>query len=134
MTSYVLHDGFGTTKPRNNRTFTTAELADALGVVTSSIIKMIHTKKLSYNIVVSDHGKRMVVPYETYAELKQYYDKKFEKMAEKRKVVINTKPAVKQNITLEEMHKLHPLVTDDRFFKESYFPEIIPDCFEDMEA
>ena len=31
--------------------------------------------------------------------------------------------------TVEELRAEHPLVTDDRFFKTSYFPDTIPICF-----
>lgn len=41
-----------------------------------------------------------------------------------RKVI---KPKAPENI--EEMRINHPLIKDDRFFKLSYFPEIIPACF-----
>ena len=32
---------------------------------------------------------------------------------------------------LEEMRKLHPLVKDFNYFRTSYFPDVIPDCFKD---
>ncbi len=34
-------------------------------------------------------------------------------------------------VSLEEMKKLHPLVTDDRFFKTSFFPDVVPECFKE---
>lgn len=37
----------------------------------------------------------------------------------------------KPKLTLEEMKKLHPLVRDEKFFKTSYFPEVMPDCFKE---
>lgn len=36
----------------------------------------------------------------------------------------------KNNENLEELRKLHPLVTDDRFFKLSYFPDVELDAIE----
>lgn len=33
--------------------------------------------------------------------------------------------------TIEELRAEHPLVKDDRFFKLSYFPNVVPKCFDD---
>lgn len=33
--------------------------------------------------------------------------------------------------TIEQLRSEHPLVTDDRFFKLSYFPDTVPKCFVD---
>ncbi len=127
MTAYVLDGGLGTTKSRNNRTFTIADLEHALGVTSSSILHEIHKNNLPFTVEKRGHGKKFIVPYETYMEIKKHYDKMLEKKAGKKKI------EVQKSLTVEEMRKLHPLVVDDRFFKESYFPETVPCCFEDME-
>lgn len=31
----------------------------------------------------------------------------------------------------EELKALHPLVTDERFLKDGFFPNVIPNCFEE---
>lgn len=36
------------------------------------------------------------------------------------------------SLNLEELKKQHPLVKDDRFFKLTYFPDVIPSCFEGL--
>ena len=41
------------------------------------------------------------------------------------------KKLLKKKKTIEELRKEHPLVTDDRFFKLSYFPDPIPVGFYD---
>lgn len=35
--------------------------------------------------------------------------------------------------TIEELRAEHPLVTDDRFFKLSFFPDVVPNCFKECE-
>ena len=35
--------------------------------------------------------------------------------------------------TIEQLRAEHPLVKDDRFFKLSYFPDVIPNCFKECE-
>lgn len=35
--------------------------------------------------------------------------------------------------TIEQLRAEHPLVKDDRFFKLSYFPDIVPNCFKECE-
>jgi hypothetical protein len=39
----------------------------------------------------------------------------------------------KPKLTLEEMKALHPLVKDERYFKTSYFPDTVPECFKENE-
>lgn len=41
------------------------------------------------------------------------------------------KPKAPENI--EEMRAAHPLVKDDRFFKLSYFPDVVPNCFKESD-
>lgn len=36
---------------------------------------------------------------------------------------------VQEPKTIEELRTEHPLVKDDRFFKLSFFPDIVPKCF-----
>lgn len=33
--------------------------------------------------------------------------------------------------TIEQLRAEHPLVKDDRFFKLSFFPDVVPKCFSD---
>lgn len=35
--------------------------------------------------------------------------------------------------TIEELRAEHPLVKDDRFFKLSFFPDVVPNCFKECE-
>lgn len=39
----------------------------------------------------------------------------------------------KETQDIEELKKLHPLVTDVRLFKTSYFPDVIPNCYKEVE-
>ena len=39
------------------------------------------------------------------------------------------KKILERKLYLEQMHKEHPLVTNDKFFNLSYFPDIIPNCY-----
>ena len=41
------------------------------------------------------------------------------------------KESENEQCELEEMKRLHPLVTDERFFRTSYFPDITPNCFKE---
>lgn len=39
-----------------------------------------------------------------------------------------------KNKSIEQLRKEHPLVKDARFFSLSYFPAIIPNCFEEIDS
>lgn len=40
-------------------------------------------------------------------------------------------PVVAAVRSIEELKELHPLVTDERFLKDGFFPNVIPNCFEE---
>ena len=46
-------------------------------------------------------------------------------------IVAKNQPKVEK--TIEQLRAEHPLVKDDRFFKLSFFPDVVPNCFKECE-
>lgn len=61
----------------------------------------------------------------------EYFKNEKEKARIKKEEEIKAKREAFQ-LQLIELKKEHPLVTDDRCFKLSWFPDIVPDCFKEV--
>jgi len=113
--------------PETERVFTAKQLAEIFKTAPTYIITLAH------NIGV-DTKKRMNIPeatqkvtyfdFQDYLVFKKYYAGRPHK---------NTNVFHEDYTNIELMRKNHPLVTDDRFFNLYYFPDVIPDCFEEVD-
>jgi hypothetical protein len=109
--------------PVEDRVFSTQEIADALGTTRPTIYRIAAAKNLHCSLV---HGKVKVWSYDDFKVFKLCVSQ-----IQKHKPV---EPVKKPELTLEEMQKLHPLVTNPRWFKLSAFPDVTPQGYEDMES
>lgn len=104
------------------RTFSTKELAEVAGISEESMRNLEDKLGLTKIVVKSNYFEW---DYSSYIKVKAYAENRKKAKAEKKKVV--------SSVTLEEMRKLHPLVKDDRYFRLSYFPDAVPECYKDMQ-
>ena len=112
-----------TQKPENGREFTFEEMANALDITKSKLYGLIDKLDLDSRYEKNAHGRKtLVFTYEAFRQCAEELERK--EAAEKEKKV---KPSY------EASQAEHPLVTDPRFLKLSYFPNIIPACFEEAE-
>lgn len=103
-----------TSRPETERTFTTAEAAEALNCSKATIAQLV--RRFALPFVRSKTGKGAARLFE-YATVK--------KMAE-----ILKSPRVKKTTPDTDADAAaHPLVTNPDFLKLSYFPDVIPACF-----
>lgn len=110
------------------RMYTTTEIVKLLGKKhNSEVRKMCIRNHIAWEMSKDEYTA--IYPYESVIKLIDLTRKNKEKAAarEERKVIVQ-QDAKK---TLEELRAEHPLVIDDRFFKTSYFPEVIPECFKE---
>ena len=115
-----------TQKPEEQRTFTVTDIQRITGS-SPSVIRSIAERagiegfvnKDRHNVVVYDFKsmKQIVAIYRNYMRIDDV-------------VKINKRRASEPK-TIEQLRKEHPLVKDDKFFKLTYFPDIVPKCFAD---
>lgn len=116
-------------KPDKNRTFTTKEIAQAFGTSIQTVRNFAHYRGLQPVVVKKqDSGKVSVWNYDFYKMFSAFWKSRLLRIHAKE---IKEKEQVTNN--LEELKKQHPLVVDFRCFKLSWWPEVIPECFLDID-
>ena len=106
--------------PDKDRVFTTVEIAEALKTTRPTIYRISSLLNIKCTL-----GERRV-KFWTYADYKKM--KEYISGIHKHK----PEPVKKPELTLEEMQKLHPLVTNPKWFRLSAFPDIVPKGYEDL--
>lgn len=110
--------------PDECRQFTTQDIAMSLGLLPTSVSSIAVKLGIKPERRYEGRAFKHFYSWEQFRQLQLYEAEIERKRAKLNKVNV-------QVYTLEELKKLHPLVTDDRFFQLSYFPETKPKCFED---
>jgi hypothetical protein len=105
-----------TQKTKTDRLFKTKEVADICGIT----VGMVHyaVEKLGIIYTTNKWG------YAQFSFIQMRLIKEYYKKSDTSNLKLKAEP-----MTLEQLKELHPLVKDERFFKLSYFPEIVPNCF-----
>ena len=119
-------------RPEEERLFTTREVADLCGYKPASMIQIYKKLNIVPGTKVIKGTKTLVFTWQQTQILIRYSKESIAKKLEMKKKAGAVKLA--GNITIEELKLLHPLVTDERFFKTEFFPEVVPDCFAEIDA
>ena len=114
-----------TSKPDVQKVYTTKEVADLLDISDGMVRGIVTYHNLDQTLVKTSHGRIAVYTYDTVRQIKEIHEARAKqmKMAEQQKLL--------KSMEADEQAELHPLVTDKRFLKLSYFPEVVPNCFEE---
>ena len=108
-----------TQRPENERLFLASDMAAALGITAPCFYSLMKSLDLERRIQRDKRGRN--VSYFTHDALKRCEEELKRRESEK------TATPKKQETTADAAE--HPLVTDPRFLKLSYFPDITPACF-----
>lgn len=114
-----------TSKPDIQKVYTTREVADLLNISDGMVRGIVNYHGLDQQIVITKNSRAAVYTYDTVRQIKEIHEAREKKMkvAEQQKLI--------KNMETDEEAALHPLVKDKRFLKLSYFPETVPNCFEE---
>ena len=115
--------------PKDNRTFTTSEIALASGYSKEGVRGLLNKFRIKCKIRPTQTSREAVWDYTAYKAVMDWKKEKDE-IRKSKEIKQPTKEYVQ---TLEELKKTHPLVRDVRFFRLSYFPETIPECFKELD-
>ena len=112
-----------TQRPENERLFLASDMAAALGITAPCFYSLMKSLDLERRIQRDKRGRN--VSYFTHDALKRCEEelKRRETEKTKREIV---------RVELEAAQAEHPLVTDARFLKLSYFPDVVPVCFAEV--
>ena len=126
MTSEVMREKFNITqRPADPRTFLVSDIANALGISEPFAYRLVVKLQLSYTKLPDGRGHNVIhLSYDALARCRKELERR--ENAEKAK-------QENERAELEAAQAEHPLVTDPRFLKLSYFPDVTPACFEECE-
>ena len=126
MTSEVMREKFNITqRPADPRTFLVSDIANALGISEPFAYRLVVKLQLSYTKLPDGRGHNVIhLSYDALARCREELERR--ENAEKAKREIG-------RAELEAAQAEHPLVTDPRFLKLSYFPDVTPACFSEVE-
>lgn len=126
MSNEAMREKFNyTQRPESPRLFLAADMANALEITIPCFYSLM--KKLDLDNIKKPDGRGHNVMYFTHDALARCREE-----LERRE---NAEKAKRENgrAELEAAQAEHPLVTDPRFLKLSYFPDVVPACFEECE-
>ncbi len=115
-----------TQRPENERKFLASDMANALEVTLPTFYALMKKHDLDCQYQRDARGRKVLVF--SHEALKRCA----EELA-KREAADRAKRETEQAATDAELAE-HPLVTDPRCLKLSYWPSVIPACFEECEA
>lgn len=117
-------------KPAEERYFSTLEVSEMIGCSDQSIAAMIKKTGIKPLKIHTGRTYKNKFTWEQYKILEAWH--KGPRGRPKTQTV-----EVKKDdnmLNLEDLKALHPLVTDERFLKLSFWPNVIPACFEEIDS
>ena len=114
-----------TQRPENERKFLVSDMANALEVTLPTFYALMKKLDLDNELVKDARGRMVLVfSHDALARCREELERR--ENAEKAKQEIG-------RAELEAAQAEHPLVTDPRCLKLSYWPDVTPACFEECE-
>ena len=112
-------------RPEEQKTFTVTDIQMITGASPDTIRSI--AEQCNIESKVNKQRHTLVYDYTSMKQIVAVYQK-LAGVTEIKK--LNT---VKETKSIEQLRAEHPLVTDDNFFKLSYFPDVVPKCFSECE-
>ncbi len=108
--------------------YTTRQLAELLGISSSCVSNIAIRYNIPKKVLISEKARVAYFSKESLEKFRNILDEMQDKRAKWEQKRTEATAA-----ELEEAEALHPLVKDKRFLKLSYFPNVVPDCFKEVE-
>ncbi len=108
--------------------YTTKQLAELLGTSSSCVSNIAIRYNIPKKVLIAEKSRVAYFSKESLEKFRNILDEMQDKRAKWEQKRTEATAA-----ELEEAEALHPLVKDKRFLKLSYFPNVVPDCFKEVE-
>ena len=121
-----------TQRPEKQKVYTIQETADLLDTSCDEIRRIVNYYKVKHEIVTTKQSRAIVIDYDSFRLVKEIHEEKEKKkeQAKKQKRLHNLR---RRKAKEDERAEDHPLVTDKRCLKLSYWPDVITDCFKEVD-
>ena len=126
MSNEAMREKFNyTQRPENSRLFLAAEMANALEVTLPTFYALMKKLDLDNELVKDARGRMVLVfSHDALARCREELERRENAENAKRETV---------RAELEAAQAEHPLVTDPRCLKFSYWPDVVPACFKECD-
>ena len=118
-------------KPEAQKVYTVQETADLLEASCDEVRKYIVYRNIPHKVIRTKESRAIILDYDAVRLIKEYHEAKLKKREETKRNELLKKQREETAVT--EQAEDHPLVTDKRCLKLSWWPDIIPDCFKECE-
>lgn len=116
-------------KPEAQKVYTVQETADLLEASCDEVRKYIVYRNIPHKVIRTKESRAIILDYDAVRLIKEYHEAKLKKREETKRNEL-----LKKQKEETEKEEDHPLVTDKRCLKLSWWPDIIPDCFKELEV
>lgn len=123
-----INDSSFGTKPPAERVFTTEDIALLSGYSKEGVRGIMAKLGFKPKIRPTKTSREGVWDYTAYKALMEWANYHNEKRAK-----LEAMKKTESTKTLEQLKAEHPLVSDDRCFKLSWWPDTVPDCFKELD-
>lgn len=116
-------------RPDVQKTYTVQEIADMFNVTADTVRNISNRMNLPHEYITKNRARLAVYPYEVVKIFCEYFEarEKKRKLAEERKITVVVNDETPETI------KDHPLVTDRRCLNINWWPDVVPDCFKEVD-
>ena len=123
-----INDSSFGTKPPAEKVFTTEDIALLSGYSKEGVRGIMSKLGFKPKIRPTKISREGVWDYTAYKALMEWANYQNEKRAK-----LEAMKKTESTKTLEQLKAEHPLVSDVRCFKLSWWPDIVPDCFKELD-
>lgn len=116
--------------PDVQKFYSVQETADLLNTSCDEVRRIVLYYKVKHETVRTRQSKAIMLDYDAYRLVKDIHEEKEQRRKEAAK---NAELKKQKHEEETDGAEKHPLVKDKRFLSLSYFPNVIPDCFKEVD-
>lgn len=119
-----------TQRPEKQKIYSTEEAAELLNTSCDDIRRIVNYYKIEHEIISTKKSRAIILTYDAVRLVKERYEEKQRRREEAARMAELKKQKHEEEIDGAEKH---PLVKDKRFLSLSYFPDVVPNCFKEVD-
>jgi hypothetical protein len=121
-----------TQRPEKQKIYTTEEAAELLNTSCDDIRRIINYYKIDHQIISTKKSRAIIMTYDALKLVAEYCKQRIQRREEMARKAEIRKQLAEEDLTSEA--ELHPLVTDKRCLNFNWWPDVVPNCFKELDA
>ena len=121
-----------TQRPEKQKIYSTEEAAELLNTSCDDIRRIINYYKIDHQIISTKKSRAIIMTYDALKLVAEICKQRIQRREEMARKAENRKQLAEEDLTSEA--ELHPLVTDKRCLNLNWWPDVVPNCFKELDA